>query len=811
MTEITADRLSTLLDAMPKGVRVLSLDCFDTIVWRKVAKPTDVFFALQDSALWQAHGITAPLRAKAEDAARRRKRLLVRSSEVTIVEIYRELLPSLSEPERAEWVALELEAEKRHGFVFEPTLALIRAAHRRGLRVIVVSDTYFSHVQLRELLAALMGDEHRLIAQVHCSSECGGSKVNGMFKVVLQREKLKPAQVWHLGDNPKADLWAPQQLGMTGVHLRHHMPAVTAQLEQRERAALQLMPEIHRSAPMPSSFHAQLATRHGLMAGDVRDRIGYGTLGPVMHAFTTWVRDRVAALAADGTPVKAAFLLRDGHLPARAMQALTGEAWPLLRISRFTANAACLRARDDVVNLLAGMLSEKSMPALARQLLLPPALAESILAECQTASRPDEAFARRVLREDTLRTIFEASAAFRARLWTHVQRATGVQRGDTLVFVDLGYSGTVQTRLREIFQDEYGVRLHGLYLIASRALPDQVDRDGLIGPDWADERLVVAMTAYIGLFEMMCTMAEPSTVDYTDDGAPVYGASGAKATQSAAVERMQDACLRFVHDVAAVPARCKPATDRLELARQVVADLGRLIYLPDAQETECLSAFEFDFNLGTDLMLATADLETGLEEFRREGFALMNRDFTQLRISYPMELRHMDISLAITLMSLQRYGYGLSTSDASLRRETVPALVANAIDHSLGVVEAHATHDGFFSASLPMSSSFDMSLLLGHRYQWLQIESVSKVSMADSRETFPLEIGKDVLFDGVDAQPGGLLQCSPSAMLFLPACAPKDHGRFLVRVVYRPLVRVDATADHPPAEDAATRAEPLAA
>ena len=73
-----------------------------------------------------------------------------------------------------------------------------------------------------------------LIAQVHCSSECGGSKVNGMFGVVLQRERLKPAQVWHLGDNPKADQWAPQQQGMVGVHLRHHVPTVVAQLEQRE-------------------------------------------------------------------------------------------------------------------------------------------------------------------------------------------------------------------------------------------------------------------------------------------------------------------------------------------------------------------------------------------------------------------------------------------------------------------------------------------------------------------------------------------------------------------------------------------------
>jgi hypothetical protein len=43
MTEVTAGQLATLPDHIPRGVRVLSLDCFDTIVWRKVARPTDVF------------------------------------------------------------------------------------------------------------------------------------------------------------------------------------------------------------------------------------------------------------------------------------------------------------------------------------------------------------------------------------------------------------------------------------------------------------------------------------------------------------------------------------------------------------------------------------------------------------------------------------------------------------------------------------------------------------------------------------------------------------------------------------------------
>jgi hypothetical protein len=48
-------------------------------------------------------------------------------------------------------------------------------------------------------------------------------------------------------------------------------------------------------------------------------------------------------------------------------------------------------------------------------------------------------------------------------------------------------------------------------------------------------------------------------------------------------------------------------------------------------------------------------------------------------------------------------------------------------------------------------------------------------------------------------------------MLFLPACAPKDHGRFLVRMVYRPLVRVDVAAGGQRTEGADAHAEPLAA
>lgn len=785
--EVTARDLDRFLDSLPPAVKTLSLDCFDTLVWRKVDLPTDVFFNLQHSARWRDAGVTAALRVRAEEAARRRERLLAGRDEVSIEQIYRELLPQAAEPEIAAWVTEELEAEQAHTFVLEPVLWLIRRAHARGLRVVVVSDTYLGRHQLRRLLATHLEEEMRLIAQVYCSSDGGVSKVNGLFAQVLQQEQLKPHQLAHLGDNPQADFEAPTRLGIVAARLRHHAAPLASQLKNRASAALQLMPELRHRRGVPNVYHALLAAHHD-ECGDVARRIGYATLGPILAAFARFLDEELRALRAGGAPVRVAFLLRDGYLPARAYETFTGQTGvPQIQVSRFTANAAALRSKSDVVRLLAAGLSEASMPALLKQLLLPPALAGRILERARRDANPAAAFSREVLRDAVLRQTFAQSAALRRRLLAHVRARTGLQHGETLVLVDLGYSGTVQTRLRAVFRDEMNVDLRGLYLIASRAQANQTDREGLIGPQWADERLVLALTAYIGLFELMCTKAEPSTEDYTEAGDPVFGPACIKARQSAVVDVMQAACLRFVDDLRRTPPRCQPKVSLHELAWQAAAELGRLIYFPSADEIACLSTLEFDFNLGTDLVLATADLEAGLAEYRREGFAMMNRDLAHLRVSYPMELRHIDVALATTLLSAQRFGYGITPAEASFRQEEIPVLVANAQSHSLMTVRAFATHDGFFSLHLPMSASFDTSVLWGQRYEWLQIDSVHKIALADGRDAQPVALGREVVLDGARQEAGGLLQFGATGMMFLPACNPRDHGRFMVRIVFRPV------------------------
>ncbi|MBC7061334.1 HAD family hydrolase, partial [Salmonella enterica subsp. enterica serovar Enteritidis] len=71
--------LPSALDAYP-GVTLLSLDCFDTLLWRDVHAPHDLFGALGGANLLQ--------RSWAEQTARSTAAVRHRRNEVHIDEIY---------------------------------------------------------------------------------------------------------------------------------------------------------------------------------------------------------------------------------------------------------------------------------------------------------------------------------------------------------------------------------------------------------------------------------------------------------------------------------------------------------------------------------------------------------------------------------------------------------------------------------------------------------------------------------------------------------------------------------------------------
>jgi predicted HAD superfamily hydrolase len=154
-----AGELVPALESLAAGLRVLSLDCFDTLLWRQTASPVDVFYDLQGAAPFARLGYNAKLRASSELAARQMKTLRTGRTEVSLGEIYRAAFPDLTDAQVAELAEAELAAEVRACYAFPPVVELVRAARRRGLKVVIVSDTYLDESQLRRLLAATLPED----------------------------------------------------------------------------------------------------------------------------------------------------------------------------------------------------------------------------------------------------------------------------------------------------------------------------------------------------------------------------------------------------------------------------------------------------------------------------------------------------------------------------------------------------------------------------------------------------------------------------------------------------------------------------
>ena len=781
--------LANALDAtwLPsfENISVLSLDCFDTLLWRKVAAPTDVFFVLAQTEEFRRHGLTANLRAKAESQARKRKSVVSGVSEVNLREIYRTALKTATDEEIAALASREIEVEKKVCFGFAPVVALVHQAKQLGKKVIIVSDTYLCEEELTDLVYSVVPSLEGMIDSFYCSNEFGLSKSAGIWRKLLPAIPVRPECILHLGDNEQADIKGAVPFGIRTAHLQQYITTVSETRYARAQIASQMFPEIRDDAPLPDHYHGLLAQKK--FDKNLNFEFGYVSLGPIMQAFAQFINDEVDALESGKGRVKVAFLLRDGFLPSKACAALQGrQVGSLLNISRFTAIAATLIDKDSIVAYLATSLTIDSMPFVAKQLLLEEDMRNSLLKRAGKDRHPVTAFIKLLLEEHVLNAIYKSSRRFRANLLKHVQKVTGVAPGDTLVFVDLGYSGTAQNLLSPVLKRELNIDLVGRYLIAAEVNVPLNDRKGLIDAAQVDNRIINALTGgYIAGFEMLCTQNAPSTIGYTDDGDPVFGTLHISQTQQDAVQKIQDACIEFIHDHRASPLESLPSQNAGERMHSAAIDLGRLAYFPTTTDINCLNAFQFDFNLGTDKNMSLFDLDQGLKSMRTQGFDYMSAGFNDFRTSYPVELRFMDVSLSTLLFAQNRFGFPVRPSTASYRTEIVTLLALKNDQHTITDVEATATYDGYFSLLAPLSADLDIAILFGKTYDWIQIDSIESVRLGNGSDTTELVPGDDVIFEGIDHEMNGLMALGPDGMIVLKKLQTRQ-GR-MCRVIYRPI------------------------
>jgi glycosyltransferase involved in cell wall biosynthesis/FMN phosphatase YigB (HAD superfamily)/Tfp pilus assembly protein PilF len=518
-------RADKLIELSSGRVRAVSFDFFDTLVWRLVAKPVDAFREV-GRRLRQKEMLRSTISADDFETLRRlaeyktRERQALKDAtleDIHIREIYQQMDSIVTDP--AAGVEIEHGVESDLCMLNPVMAGFIHHLRQRGLRVLVVSDIYFSGDHLRRILLANQFDPSIFDAMLtSCDADvCKGT--GNLFRHALKTLNLEADQMLHIGDNPAPDVVGARKAGVRGCHYQQATQETNTILE-REKFLLGGQNPVFNANSL--RMLAARAFPENTDEGSF-GRMGALLLGPVLTRFATWACDQYLA---SGVRKVGAFM-REGELFAQILQCesdvrgLDLEIKPLYINRKATALAA-----------LGGLTADGVIDWLVRRSTLP---VKTILAHFGIA--PESArhlpFSLEEKTDSRERVLQLAKFLFSPEIASRIEARSAEERrkvldylrpwlesGDAIGLCDIGYNASAQTQLKRIFDLESN-RTHmvGCYLLtgegsAARIL-ESLDVRHYLGSFGRPEHLYHAFLRSPAFVEQSFVAPVGTTLGYT--------------------------------------------------------------------------------------------------------------------------------------------------------------------------------------------------------------------------------------------------------------------------------------------------------
>lgn len=218
------DRYLSVLVGKLQDVRLLSLDIFDTLLFRTCANPSDVFIRIAE----QAHqrdclkaSVTTEafkeMRIRAEHKARERQAVRTGFGEVTLELIYDEMPESIVS--RDKLVQLEVETEADVCYLNPHVASLLYACKKEQIPVALLSDMYLSSDRIRQILTSAGLDLSSVDTLLVSSEEHEGKSSGHLFARLKELyPQIDASAIVHIGDNVAADVEGAAKEGVRGLH-----------------------------------------------------------------------------------------------------------------------------------------------------------------------------------------------------------------------------------------------------------------------------------------------------------------------------------------------------------------------------------------------------------------------------------------------------------------------------------------------------------------------------------------------------------------------------------------------------------------
>ncbi|MFS8184981.1 HAD family hydrolase [Pseudovibrio denitrificans] len=287
-----ADQFSDQLEQIKP--KIVSFDLFDTLISRPFEQPADVYRYIEKrlSETNLRHFNFADKRLLAETEARRKST----KDEITLDDIYDELRPltGMSYCQLNEVKKIEIDIEVDISMPRELGRQLWDAAVATGVNVVITSDMYLPESAILRIIEKHGYREYdRLLLS---SSLMKTKKAGTLFSFLLSEYNVGGAEVIHVGDNPKTDVKPAQDKGITAFHLPRPETYLweNAQYKQlfRGRKPIESLSRSAMCSMVAKKVFAdpKHVSKATLFNSDPLN-IGYCALGPLMFAFTQWIRE----------------------------------------------------------------------------------------------------------------------------------------------------------------------------------------------------------------------------------------------------------------------------------------------------------------------------------------------------------------------------------------------------------------------------------------------------------------------------------------------------------------------------------------
>lgn len=594
-----------------KKISYVSFDLYDTLIFRAVYRPEDVWALLHKrfaGSNRNNHLDIKRIRERGELAARRK----TESEDVTIDDIYAEIDLDTEAKENLKKTECEIEAEV--SMPNKPMIDMLNGLREKGIRILITTDMYLDEKTIKTIL-----DKNQIsFDRLYISGKAGFRKESGnLFKYILEDLGIAADNMVHIGDNKRSDVDNAKLNGIEAFHYLCKQPDFEHYLIKTQCGYL--FEKVNIINKIKNKFHRCWKEMKRVPYDNISSvyfvnylnavckseesedvRMGFCVLGPFIAALCHWIHRKKEEKKID----QLWFVAREGYLIKKVYLTLFPDDETSVRYVRYNKNVCRLpfvlsaNSVDDILAMLPsspvtiGDLLELFLVDNKEELLKK--ITQETGYTMESTVSVDE-FGSRVFKciwKNIVDSVRDKANEQRKLLVQSLKKEIGdVGRCPKIALVNNSINGSIQYMLEKVMTDEQEIAsvFYGLQIIDS----DLCRKRDIKYAAWLKD---INNAFYFRLFQRTLNIFERLSfencgtalylTEKVGEVQPVYEDNGTERNNDAVLLPVQDRAIQF----AEVAKRFKG----FDFTEDALSIYFRVMSYPLVEDTELVGSLAFD-------------------------------------------------------------------------------------------------------------------------------------------------------------------------------------------------------------------------